>query len=203
MSLNYAFVEYAPDDAPQVGAVLVELASLWHMEWLSLVWENPDHPMHQQGIDAAPAALDRLNTKTMATLDPRRPGVRDWIKTFGPYSNDLSMMCGTAELDISDANTLSIGASREGLRAALLGPGLRALADRRRITVQVEWKRTVPLWRRFRPAPVLLVGECLMCGHDWREHDPADDVCSECLYEVEHDEVPAGFVPCRLVPHRR
>jgi hypothetical protein len=203
MRLTYAFVSYSPDEAPQIGAVLVELASLWQIEWLTFVWEDPDHPLYQQGIDAAPGALNRLREKTIADVDPRLPGVWDWVRRFGPYSNDLGMMSRTAELDISDGDTLSIGASREELRAALRRPSLRELAARHRIEIKTDWRSAVPFWRRFAPSPEVPVGDCLICGHNWREHDRSEEVCSECAYEMEHDEAPLEFVPCKLVPYER
>lgn len=176
---------------------------MWQIEWLTFVWEDPDRPLYQQGIEAAPTALNRLHTKTIADVDPRLPGVWDWVRRFGPYSNSLGMMSQSAELDISDGNTLSIGASREELRAALRRPSLTELAARHRIEIQTDWKSTVPFWRRLSPSPDMPVGDCLMCGHEWREHDPNDDICGECSYEIEHDEAPTGLEPCRLIPHRR
>jgi len=47
-------------------------------------------------------------------------------------------------------------------------------------------------------------GNCPDCGHDWREHIPPaveeDEPCSECVYEIEHDEPGAQAVACRRRP---
>lgn len=41
-------------------------------------------------------------------------------------------------------------------------------------------------------------GGCPAWGHDWREHIPADGQCSECTYEIEHEELNARTEACRL-----
>jgi hypothetical protein len=43
-------------------------------------------------------------------------------------------------------------------------------------------------------------GDCPVCAHDWREHIPADGQCSECTYEIEHDEPDAPTVACTVQP---
>ena len=43
-------------------------------------------------------------------------------------------------------------------------------------------------------------GECPVCGHDWREHIPADGQCSECTYEIEHEDPGAPTVAFTLQP---
>ena len=47
-------------------------------------------------------------------------------------------------------------------------------------------------------------GDCHACGHDWREHmPPATDgngPCSECVYEIEHEEPGAPVTPCKQQP---
>lgn len=55
-------------------------------------------------------------------------------------------------------------------------------------------------WQRLgdpRPAPLR---ECPACGHDWREHVPSDGQCGECRYEIEHEELEAPTVACRMMP---
>ena len=46
---------------------------------------------------------------------------------------------------------------------------------------------------------MVLTDGCPACGHDRREHDPATG-CSECRYEIDHDEPGAPARPCRAVP---
>lgn len=46
-------------------------------------------------------------------------------------------------------------------------------------------------------------GGCAACGHDWREHSgtggvPLGDGCSECDYEVEHQQRDTADPPCSL-----
>lgn len=47
-------------------------------------------------------------------------------------------------------------------------------------------------------------GNCPDCGHDWREHIPpaVDDgePCSECTFEIDHQEPEAPSVPCQRRP---
>jgi hypothetical protein len=46
------------------------------------------------------------------------------------------------------------------------------------------------VWRR-------LTAECERCDHRWAEHDRSGvETCGECLYEVEHGELPDGRTPC-------
>src|SRR5689334_661082 len=40
-------------------------------------------------------------------------------------------------------------------------------------------------------------GDCPACRHDWREHIPPDP-CSECQYEIDHEEPNAPVAPCPL-----
>ena len=42
-------------------------------------------------------------------------------------------------------------------------------------------------------------GDCLWCVHDWREHPPVVDevACSECRYEMEHEEPAAPLELCK------
>lgn len=43
---------------------------------------------------------------------------------------------------------------------------------------------------------------CSDCGHDWREHI-APDPCSECQYEIEHDDRHARGLACTATPPAR
>lgn len=58
----------------------------------------------------------------------------------------------------------------------------------------------LPWWQRlFRRRPAWF-GDCPVCGHDWREHIPADGECGECRYEIEHEEPEAPSAACRTMP---
>jgi hypothetical protein len=68
------------------------------------------------------------------------------------------------------------------------------------------------LWRRWRRGCTEqdFYGTCDECQHDWREHaggvfgEPADEMCGECRYEVEHDQRTSASPPCQVVaPPRR
>lgn len=50
-------------------------------------------------------------------------------------------------------------------------------------------------WFRRRQA---WYGDCPKCGHDWREHI-APEPCSECEYEIEHEELGAPTEACTVV----
>jgi hypothetical protein len=63
-------------------------------------------------------------------------------------------------------------------------------------------------WSRHRESRqrrrVPFYGVCPTCGHDWREHsggffEPKNNVCSECQYEVDHDQRETSAPPCRLL----
>ncbi|WP_284289424.1 hypothetical protein [Angustibacter aerolatus] len=60
-----------------------------------------------------------------------------------------------------------------------------------------RWRSRFLAWRERRrlaqPA-----GRCHECGHDWREHLP--DGCSECSYEIEHEEPLAPQAVCLIPP---
>lgn len=49
--------------------------------------------------------------------------------------------------------------------------------------------------RRHQRAVRAYYGDCPCCGHDWREHHPTEG-CSECAYEIEHEEAGAPTEPC-------
>lgn len=173
------------------------------MNWLDFVWEMPEDPMHQPGLDAAPPALARLEKKTIVNTDPRLPGVLEWIRTYGPHSNSLGLMGPSGEIWIDDACTLTLAAPQEQLRSALLRPSLRSLPAHLRVEIETRREPRARWWRRTRPHAGAPADECLLCGHAWLEHDPSEDVCSECRYEVEHGEAAPSFSPCRLIPHAR
>ena len=37
---------------------------------------------------------------------------------------------------------------------------------------------------------------CATCGHQWREHGAGGDTCSECTYEIQHEDPTAPAAPC-------
>lgn len=55
-------------------------------------------------------------------------------------------------------------------------------------------------WRRLVSSRFPAQGSCPVCGHDWREHLPADGECGECTYEMEHEQFGAPATTCRLLP---
>lgn len=79
-----------------------------------------------------------------------------------------------------------------------------AKAQMQRLNVEFSRGRQrqarIPWWQRVFGRPRPWVGNCRACGHDWREHVPADGVCAECAYEIEHEEPGAPLLACRLMP---
>ena len=75
-----------------------------------------------------------------------------------------------------------------------------AQLDRLQIDYSPGWKRK-RTWRQrllvhARPGLETVPN----CGHDWREHVPSEGECSECRYEIEHEEEDAPTAACRVMP---
>ena len=80
-------------------------------------------------------------------------------------------------------------------------PWSPAVAAEQVARLRVTWRpeRRTALQRLFRRREPW-VGCCPDCGHDWREHQVDGTGCSECTYEIEHDEPEAPAVACSLLP---
>ncbi|WP_425956768.1 hypothetical protein [Xylanimonas sp. McL0601] len=76
-----------------------------------------------------------------------------------------------------------------------------AQLDRLGFTRQPFWHATAAAGRRRlfdRSTPRF--GDCPACGHDGREHILAEGECSECVFEIEHEDPSAPTEACRLMP---
>lgn len=74
-------------------------------------------------------------------------------------------------------------------------------SDRHRLPdLRRRWRRLRAHGPRLR-GPGWLGDECPSCHHMWSEHPGAavtlGEVCSECTYEIEHEQSPHGVDPCR------
>ncbi len=76
---------------------------------------------------------------------------------------------------------------------SLLRPGRSRLTIGKRHPLQMVW------WRRGKRP---YIGNCEACRHDWREHAIDGEPCSECRYEIDHQEPGAPVLPCPAQPPR-
>ena len=129
-----------------------------------------------------------------------------WIAVIGaprgPFSTEVAAAAGVeadvrasirAVLEVSDPEFVLVDDLGAPWSPRVATAQLQRLGVRYRSRRRSWWRRLVtrrdPFW-----------GDCPVCGHDWREHVPADGECGECRYEMEHGDPGAPTEVCRVMP---